>query len=181
LDDRPTQPKELLETYGDLVRFGEDAGLLSAPQADRLFERSYLDPDLAVRALNHGRELREAIHDIFRAIMHKRPAPPGALARLNAAAQAAAGHMHLVATKNGFVWSFDDFGDFDGLLWPIARAAADLLASDQLAYVRPCSSKTCEWFFLDTSKNHHRRWCDMTRCGNRAKVQRFYVRKKSSS
>jgi len=35
-------------------------------------------------------------------------------------------------------------------------------------------------FFLDTSKNHHRRWCDMTRCGNRAKVQRFYARKKTS-
>src|SRR6202167_2292278 len=113
LDDRPTKPKELLETYGDLVRFGEDAGQLSSPQADRLFERSYLDPDLAERALNHARELREAIHDVFRAIMSKRPAPPGALARLNAAAQAAAGHMHLVPTKGGgFEWRFDDFGDF---------------------------------------------------------------------
>lgn len=182
LDDRHTQPKELLETYLDLVRFGEDAGLLTAPQADRLYERSYLEPNLATRALNHARELREAIHDVFWAIMNKRPAPPPALARLNADAQAAAGHMHLVPTRGGgFEWSFDDFGDFDSLLWPIARAAADLLASEQLAYVRPCSSKTCEWFFLDTSKNHHRRWCDMTRCGNRAKVQRFYVRKKKGS
>jgi predicted RNA-binding Zn ribbon-like protein len=182
LDDRHTQPKELLETYLDLVRFGEDAGLLTAPQADRLYERSYLEPNLATRALNHARELREAIHDVFWAIMNKRPAPPPALARLNADAQAAAGHMHLVPTRGGgFEWSFDDFGDFDSLLWPIARAAADLLASEQLAYVRPCSSKTCEWFFLDTSKNHHRRWCDMTSCGNRAKVQRFYVRKKKGS
>jgi predicted RNA-binding Zn ribbon-like protein len=47
--------------------------------------------------------------------------------------------------------------------------------------VRACFSKTCEWFFLDTSKNHHRRWCDMTRCGNRAKVQRFYERKKKGA
>ena len=66
--------------------------------------------------------------------------------------------MH--ASAIGIAWS----------TWPIARSAADLLASDQLAYVRACSSKVCEWFFLDTSKNHHRRWCDMTRCGNRAKV-----------
>ena len=181
LDDRPTKPKELIETYLDLVRFGEDAGLLSAPQADRLFERSYLEPDLAARALDDARELREAIHDVFWAIMNQHPAPPAALARLNADAQAAAGHMHLVATKNGFEWRFDDFRGFDSLLWPIARAAVDLLASDQLAYVRPCLSKTCEWFFLDTSKNHHRRWCNMTSCGNRAKVQRFYVRKKKGS
>jgi predicted RNA-binding Zn ribbon-like protein len=180
LDDRHINPKELLETYLDLVRFGGDAGLLSSPQVDRLFERSYIEPNLAARVLHQASELREAIHDVFWAIMNKRPAPPAALARLNADAQAAAGHMHLVPTKNGFEWRFDDFGDFDSLLWPIARAAADLLASDQLAYVRACSSKTCEWFFLDTSKNHHRRWCDMTRCGNRAKVQRFYVRKKNS-
>jgi predicted RNA-binding Zn ribbon-like protein len=181
INDRRIKPKELLETYLDLVRFGEDAGLLSSPQVDRLFERSYIEPDLAARALHQARELREAIHDVFWAIINKRPAPPGALARLNADAQVAGGHMHLVPTKaGGFEWRFDDFGDFDGLLWAIARAAADLLVSDQLAYVRPCSSKTCEWFFLDTSKNHHRRWCDMTRCGNRAKVQRFYVRKKNS-
>ncbi|MGA9979544.1 MAG: CGNR zinc finger domain-containing protein [Candidatus Sulfotelmatobacter sp.] len=182
LDDRHTKPKELLETYLDLARFGEDSGLLSANQADRLFEGSYIEPDLAGRALDHARELREAIHDIFWAIMNKRPAPPVALARLNADAQAAAGHMHLVPAKGGgFAWSFDEFGDFDSLLWPIARAAADLLASGLLPYVRACSSKTCEWFFLDGSKNHHRRWCDMTSCGNRAKVQRFYVRKKKSA
>jgi len=50
-----------------------------------------------------------------------------------------------------------------------------------VAYVRACASKTCQWFFLDTSKNHRRRWCDMTKCGNRAKFQRFYSRKKEAS
>jgi predicted RNA-binding Zn ribbon-like protein len=172
----------LLETYLDLARFGEDTGLLSERQVDRLIERSFLDPDGAQKALLSGRRLREAIHDVFWAVMNKRPVPTGALAQLNADVQTAAGRMRLVPVKGGgFEWSFDDFGDFDSLLWPIARAAADLLASDQLAYVRACSSKTCEWFFLDTSKNHHRRWCDMTRCGNRAKVQRFYVRKKKGA
>src|ERR1700691_3656172 len=87
LDDRHTKPKELLETYLDLVRFGEDAGLLSLPQVDRLFERSNLEPDLAASALDHARELREAIHDVFWAIMNQRPAPPAALARLNTDAQ----------------------------------------------------------------------------------------------
>ena len=72
-------------------------------------------------------------------------------------------------------------GDGGEEIAQIARAAADLLTSDQLPYVRACLSKTCEWFFLDTSKNHHRRWCDMTRCGNRAKGQRFYARRKKES
>ncbi|MFZ0864598.1 MAG: ABATE domain-containing protein [Candidatus Sulfotelmatobacter sp.] len=178
LDDRHIKPKELLETYIDLARFGEDTGLLQPTQVDRLYERSYADPQRAQQALLWGRELREAIHDVFWAIMNKRPVPPGGLARLNDYAQTAAGHMQLVQVKNGFEWGFDDLLDFDSVLWPIARSAADLLASDQLAYVRACSSKACEWFFLDTSKNHHRRWCDMTRCGNRAKVRRFYARRR---
>jgi predicted RNA-binding Zn ribbon-like protein len=178
LDDRYIKPKELLETYADLARFGEDTGLLQPSQVDRLYERTYADPERAQQALLWGRELREAIHDVFWAIMNKRPISPMALARLNNYVQTAATHMRLVPGNAGFEWKFDDLLDFDSVLWPIARAAADLLASDQLSYVRACSSKTCEWFFLDTSKNHHRRWCDMTRCGNRAKVRRFYARQK---
>ena len=46
--------------------------------------------------------------------------------------------------------------------------------------VRECGASDCAWLFLDTSKNHHRRWCDMTRCGNRAKVRRFYARRIAS-
>lgn len=186
------RPKELLETYADLARFGEDAGLLESRQVDRLSERSRAEPQRAQQTLLWGRELREAIHDVFWAIMRQQPVPPGALARLNADVQGAAGHLHLVpmgraaakdgsardASAKGFEWSFDDFNEFDSVLWPIARAAGDLLTSDQLPYVRACFSKTCEWFFLDTSKNHHRRWCDMTRCGNREKFRNFYKRQK---
>ena len=41
-----------------------------------------------------------------------------------------------------------------------------------------CASEDCAWLFLDTSKNHTRRWCDMKTCGNRVKVSRHYERKK---
>ncbi len=181
LDDRHTKPIELLETYVDLARFGEDTCWLDSRHADQLFARSEADPERAQEVLMRGRELREAIHDVFWAIINKKPVPPFALARLNAGAQSAGEHMRLVPVKGGFEWRFEEANQFECVLWPIARAAADLLVSDQLPYVRACSSKTCEWFFLDTSKNHHRRWCDMTTCGNRAKVQRFYARQKKGS
>ena len=178
LDDRHTKPKELLNSYIDLARFGEDTGLLTPSQVDRLFERSYIEPDEAEKALRWARELREAIHDVFWAVINGRPAPPAALARLNAYTQSAAEHLRLTQVGDGFEWRFDDLGTFDGILWPIARAATELLASDQLPLVRACADKGCEWFFLDTSKNHQRRWCDMTKCGNRAKVRKFYARQK---
>ena len=178
LDDRHTQPKELLEHYSDLARFGEDTGLLDPIQADRLVKRSSKFPDLAEEALRRAKQLREAIHDVFWALINHRAVPAAALVTLNAGARLAAEHLRLVPIDGAFEWRFDDLEDFDILLWQIARSAADLLASDQLPFVRACSSKECEWFFLDTSKNHHRRWCDMKRCGNRAKVRKFYAKNK---
>jgi predicted RNA-binding Zn ribbon-like protein len=181
LDDRHTKPKELLENYADLARFGEDTGILAPTEADSLVERGAIFPEKAQRALLWARELREAMHDVFWAAINKRSTPPTALARLNAGIQSAASHLRLKPVDGRFEWQFDDFGHFESAVFPLARAAGELLASEELAFVRACASKSCEWFFLDTSKNHHRRWCDMARCGNRAKVQRFYARQKKST
>ncbi|HEV2391667.1 MAG TPA: CGNR zinc finger domain-containing protein [Verrucomicrobiae bacterium] len=38
--------------------------------------------------------------------------------------------------------------------------------------MRLCQGDTCGWLFVDSSKNHSRRWCDMRDCGNRAKARR---------
>lgn len=179
LDDRHTKPKELLEHYDDLVRFGEDAGLLDPSQVERLLKRSSASAQRAQDTLRRARQLRETIHDVFWAVINKRPVPAGALERLNANVHTAAEHLRLVPVNGHFEWRFDDLSELDGLLWTIARSAANLLASEQLLFVRACSSKECEWLFLDTSKNHHRRWCDMKRCGNRAKVRKFYARQKN--
>jgi predicted RNA-binding Zn ribbon-like protein len=101
---------------------------------------------------------------------------------LNQHVQEAAQHLGLVAGRQHFEWKFEsDSYDLFTPLRPIARDAAELLASDRLEYVRACASKTCEWLFLDESKNHRRRWCDMTKCGNRAKVKRFYTRRKKAA
>src|ERR1039458_6844555 len=72
LDDRNTQPKELLESYLDLARFAEDTGLLDSSQVDRLFARSEADPERAREVLKWARELREAIHDVFWAICSRK-------------------------------------------------------------------------------------------------------------
>jgi len=183
LDNRTSaQPKELLENYYELARFGEDTGILTPAQLDFLYERVRLMPDEAEEALRRAINLREALYAIFSAVMNKQTAPQLAMDRLNANIHKAALHARLVQHEGRLEWRFDDMTSaFDTMLWPIARAAADLLASSDLALVRACSSPTCQWFFLDTSKNHHRRWCSMKSCGNRAKVRKFYAKKKVSA
>jgi len=181
LDDRfSSEPKELLKHYVDLARFAEDAGILETAQVDRLIERSYVTPEAAQRALAAAIRMREAMNAVFVAIVNKKSVPAMALMTLNQYVQAAAQHAELVPVNGRFEWRFDGLPiDFETPLWPIARSAADLLASDQLRFVRACASKTCLWLFLDASKNHRRRWCDMTKCGNRAKFRRFYARQRA--
>ena len=183
LDDRfSAEPKELLKHYVDLARFAEDTGILGDAQVDRLMTRSMQRPEEAKRALASAVQLREAISEIFYALARKKPVPAASLVILNQHMQEAAQHLGLVAGRQHFEWKFEsDSYDLFAPLWPIARDAADLLASERLEYVRACASKTCEWLFLDESKNHRRRWCDMTKCGNRAKVKRFYTRRKKAA
>jgi predicted RNA-binding Zn ribbon-like protein len=183
LDDRPSsEPKELLAQYEDLARFGEDTEILEPEEADRLVAFSKSAPSQAQRALRAAVQLREAMYAIFWAVIHKKPAPSAAVSTLNQFVQLAARHSRLVETRRHFEWRFDSASDdLEAPLWAITRSAAELLASDQLAFVRACSSQTCQWLFLDTSKNHRRRWCDMKLCGNRAKVARFYNRQKQGA
>lgn len=183
LDDRPSaEPKELLKTYCDLARFGEDSGILTPEQSDYFFENVHRRREEAEAALRQAIGLREAMYAVFSAARNKRTAPQTAMDRLNADIHDAALHTRLVQGKGRYEWRCDDLtSSCNAMLWPIARAAADLLASSDLALVRACSSPTCQWFFLDTSKNHRRRWCDMKSCGNRAKVRKFYAKKRRSA
>lgn len=183
LDDRfADKPKELLKSYIDLARFGEDTGILTDQQVDRLFAWSMQYKDDAEEVLKSATELREAVSEIFYAVARRQTIPASALTVLNRHVQEAAQHLKLVPGKGRFDWKFESGpNDFYAPIWPIARDAAELLASDRLEFVRACASKTCEWLFLDESKNHRRRWCDMTKCGNRAKAKRFYVRQKKET
>jgi predicted RNA-binding Zn ribbon-like protein len=58
-------------------------------------------------------------------------------------------------------------------LWALALRVEALMTGERLQALRECGNPECRWLFLDTSKNHTRRWCDMKICGNRMKARRF--------
>jgi predicted RNA-binding Zn ribbon-like protein len=83
---------------------------------------------------------------------------------------------------DGYTWSWGESDDLARALWPIARGAVDVLTSAQeRARLRECASDTCAWVFIDRTKNHSRRWCDMAGCGNRAKGRAFRARQKRTT
>jgi predicted RNA-binding Zn ribbon-like protein len=186
LDDRPSDhPKELLAKYSDLVGFAEETGIITSRQADSLIQRADASPGEARQILGSAIVLREALYQTFWAVAHRRTIPETAIATLNQFVREAGSHSVLVPVNGHFVLQVDDHANpepaFDTVLWPIVRSAADLLVSDHLPFLRACSSKTCQWLFVDTSKSHRRRWCNMRLCGNRAKVRRFYARQKKAN
>lgn len=66
------------------------------------------------------------------------------------------------------------------LLLPVAEALAQLLVDADMSRVRECGGDSCTLIFLDTTRSHRRRWCDMAQCGNRAKVNSFRTRRKAT-
>jgi predicted RNA-binding Zn ribbon-like protein len=124
--------------------------------------------------------LRDALYDVFAAVARQRTAPEAQLAVLNTSVHDAFEHTHIVHGNRQFTWEWvRPEHSLDSMLWPVARAAMDLLTSEELIYVRLCAAKSCAWLFLDTTKNHRRRWCEMKTCGNRAKAKTYYERQKT--
>lgn len=181
LDERySAQPEELLRSYSDLVAWGIYHQLLTKDEAQHLLHLAKQRPGEAAAALVRAVDAREAIYRIFYAISEGEEPPESDVAHLNALLAGAMSHACLVRKDDGYVWDWQKEGELDVLLWQVVRSAADLLISDKLDDVRACAAEDCRWLFLDTSKNHSRRWCDMQTCGNQAKARRHYSRKKKS-
>ncbi|MGD2215893.1 MAG: ABATE domain-containing protein [Gemmatimonadales bacterium] len=173
------EPQERLGDYGDLVRWAVQSELLTAQQARRLLAAAEREVGRAAAVLRRGRELREAIFEVFSARAREMPAPPAAIDTLNKELPKALTRLRLVEDGADYRTEWENEDSLDRMLWPVVRSAAELLTSDELVRVRECAADTCAWLFLDRSRNRSRRWCDMAVCGNRDKVRRFRQRSRS--
>ncbi|WP_433292034.1 CGNR zinc finger domain-containing protein [Actinoplanes sp. CA-030573] len=175
LDGRATaQPEEFLRGYADVAGWAAYAGLIDGKTAGRLTD--LFGPGGRAGegegALRTAVELREAIFQVFGAVGRGEPAPPAALAVVQARYSDAMAVARLAAEGDGFAWRFA--GDDPGRAWwPVAVSAVRLLTGGPLDRVKVCAAEAgCIGLFLDTSKNRSRRWCTMDGCGVEAKVQR---------
>jgi predicted RNA-binding Zn ribbon-like protein len=174
--------RDKLTSYPLLAAWGRHAGILTADQEQSLLALASEQPAAAGRVLDRARDLRETIYRIFSAITAGQPPRRADLDVLRDRATEALRHAQLQAEGAGFVWAWSDAGSaLDGLLWPVAQAALDLLFSAELPRVRECpgGQKDCGWLFVDLTKNGSRRWCSMETCGSRAKMRRHYARKRA--
>jgi predicted RNA-binding Zn ribbon-like protein len=177
--------REKLHSLDDFIAWAEQAALLKPEQVEGLRRHAVRRPSDAAALLDRAIELREAIFRILLSASDQKAPPDKDMARLNAELAASLGRLRIGPAKEGalFVWQWaDDRLQPDHLLGPIARSAAELLVrGDLVAKVHQCEGDNCGWLFVDCSKNHSRRWCDMRDCGNRAKVRRHRKRHEAKS
>jgi predicted RNA-binding Zn ribbon-like protein len=180
LHDRNTSiERDHINNYKDLVTWSQAAGILTPEETRSLLEEAKRHPENGALALQQAIVLREAMYRIFSAIVMEDTPEAVDLQMLNAAYEEAMGRACVVQKGNSFAWDWNGKETaLDRITWDIVRSAAELLVSEELSLLRECASEDCGWLFLDTSKNHSRRWCDMKGCGNRAKVGRHYERTK---
>ncbi len=173
---------ELLESYQDVLRFMRQSRLLSKRNLSALEGRAETKP--ATRILERVHELRETFAVLCYGGSSDDRSSLDALKRLSQWAIEAGSHRRLIfghsekraRRPTSWTWNPADLQQLELPLWILSTSAAALLSSDDWRRVSYCNNDACRWLFLDTSKNHLRRWCDMAVCGNRMKARRFHAR-----
>ena len=174
-------PTEGLKAPEDLVAWCAAQGTLDAGSLKPFVRQWKSHPRIAAAAFTEAVGLREAIYRVFSSAASDEEASAADLDLLNAAFAQAPARAKLHRTSKEYRWRTEKTGKTVPLLLaPVLWSAGDLLAGGQLGRVRQCENEKCRWLFLDGSKAGMRRWCSMSSCGNRAKAQRHYVRKRQA-
>ena len=182
IGDRPRCEKETLGGIAELLRWAAEAGIVEQDRHERLAREAASAPRRAGAFFRRAIELRERLYRIFATLAAGERLDARDLAELNRALAGCLQHLQVEAARDGFAWSWAAPADgFDCLLWPVVRSAGELLTSAEAKLVRECASGDCSWLFIDRSRTHRRKWCDMKVCGNRAKARRHYRKRKQGT
>jgi predicted RNA-binding Zn ribbon-like protein len=181
-----TTPAELLRDFVNTYDVERDADELSSPDELTVWlreraliagdERS-VDDDLAVAVA-----LREGLRGALRH-NHDLPSPgPVVPYAMRAGLGAALAALPLQVTLAGGVPALEPgVTGVAGGLARLAAAVAGAHADGTWPRLKVCGEHTCQWAFIDSSKNRSRSWCSMKVCGNRTKTRAYRARRQVES
>jgi predicted RNA-binding Zn ribbon-like protein len=174
----PARPGELVRDFVNTldVDTGQDELVSPAALAAWLRDRGLATVRSATEAdLRAAVDLRESLRAELRA--HHAGAehsPPEGLDRLMA------GYPLRVSLSTGVPELEPTGSGAQAGLGRIVAAVAASRAERTWPRLKVCAESTCQWAFLDTSRNQSRSWCSMSVCGNRAKTKAYRTRHKQA-
>ncbi|GII55132.1 hypothetical protein Pth03_35210 [Planotetraspora thailandica] len=175
-----TSPAELLRDFVNTYDVEGDADELSSPAELSLWLREHdligdddraMEGDLAVAI-----RLREGLRHVLR--LNHDGMPYDAPEELGTALAA----LPMRVTLSGGSPALEPaVGGAPGGLTRIAALIPAAHADGSWPRLKVCAESTCQWAFIDTSKNRSRAWCSMRVCGNRNKTRTYRARRRAES
>lgn len=168
-------------SWQELLRFLLVTRIISSERSAQLLALPQNDPQSAEALLGKAQRLHGSLSEVFLAALRKEALLRDWVEPINEVLRITEGHDELL--EQGGKWALEFVareGGLDWLLAAIARSGAEVIAEGASARLRICSNPSCGLFFYDTSRTRRRRWCSMTRCGNRHKVAAFARRQSAA-
>src|SRR4051812_13909573 len=175
------EPVDHLDSPRETVRWLFANDLLHRYMFKTEVDRVEQDPQAAERMLGRVRRVRDAMRELTNAAVERRPADKRQVDEVNRALRT---HYvtYLVPGPDGVSLDHRHEGDpIDGAMGRLAESIARELSQGHPERLRICANDECRWVFNDTSRTGTRKWCDMSTCGNRAKVARHRARKREDA
>jgi len=170
------QPVDRLGSFDNLVAWLVQSRTLDGQQAEDILGK-WKSSREAETTFQSAVNLRASLREMAERLVKAKTVPQSTVGAINEWMARQTGHAELKRTRGGFEKRFQaDFREPAQLLSPVAESASDLLCYADLTLVKKCENAACVLFFYDTTKNHSRRWCSMSACGNRMKVAAHYQR-----
>ncbi len=175
LDFSPA-PLDHLDSPRIALEWLSNHDLMHIETKEDLFQHYHASPEQGARALARLHRAREAMRGILEATAARRPPKPADLAELNRALRT---HYlyELALAPDGVRIEHRHQGDpVVGAIARLVESIARELIQGHPERIRICQNEKCRWVFADTSRTGRRKWCEMSTCGNRAKVARYRAR-----
>jgi predicted RNA-binding Zn ribbon-like protein len=168
---------DLLLEFDDLTDWSIAAGVFSKEQTMKA-GAFWFGPERE-GALTLAREFRTSLRETAERLVTGRSVKDSTIDLINRRLRRRDGYMELKRVKGNYEKYFHpELTEASQLLTPVADSVATSLCDDDLSLLRKCENPACILFFYDVSKNHVRRWCSMSGCGNRMKAAAHYERQK---
>lgn len=170
----PERRHDRLASARDLAVLARRTGIVPAAWSSGADDASNDEAALAAAV-----ELREALHAWLAACARGEPVDAAARHTVAALVRRALDEA-IPADGERLGWTID-VREIGQVPTAFALSGATLLQSDDLVAVSECERAGCGWLFLDRSRNHSRRWCSSSDCGNVVRARRHYARRHSSA
>jgi predicted RNA-binding Zn ribbon-like protein len=173
-------PVEHLDSIQTALRWLFDHDLMHRDKLQAELARLGADEAAADRVLGRIRKVRMAMRELADATVERRPADGRQVDEVNRALRTPYTY-YLVPGPDGVSMDHKHDGHpVDGALARLAESIAREVSQGHPERLRICANDECRWVFNDTSRTGKRKWCDMSTCGNRAKVARHRERRREA-